>query len=105
MTDIPLMKAHSMTRKPPYRGSGRNDVWFAGSGLIALVIWGVANHADAHEDEGPRWSANVAVAAIAASLALGFMIGRRQGASARAANERALAAERANRHALDQVLI
>ena len=42
---------------------------------------------------------------IAASLALGFMIGRRQGASARAANERALAAERANRHALDQVLI
>ncbi len=62
MTDIPLMKAHSMTRKPPFRGSGRNDVWFAGAGLIALMIWGVASHADAQEAEGPRWSANVAVA-------------------------------------------
>ncbi len=42
---------------------------------------------------------------IAVSLALGFMIGRRHGASARAANEQALATERANRHALDHVLI
>ena len=62
MTDIVLMKAHSMTRKPPFRGSGKNDVWFAGGCLVTLVIWGIASHADAQEAEGPQWSANAAVA-------------------------------------------
>lgn len=50
-----------MTRKSRFRASGKNDVWFAGGCLIALVVWGIARHADAQEVEGPRWSANVAV--------------------------------------------
>jgi uncharacterized protein (TIGR02001 family) len=54
------MKAQSMTRKPSFRASGKNDVWFAGGCLIALVIWGIASHADAQEADGPQWSANVA---------------------------------------------
>lgn len=62
MTDIVLMKAHSMTRKPPFRGSDKNDVWFAGGCLITLVIWGIASRADAQAAEGPQWSANIAVA-------------------------------------------
>lgn len=49
-----------MTRKSSFRASGRNDVWFAGGCLIALVIWGIASHADAQEADGPQWSANVA---------------------------------------------
>lgn len=61
MTDIHLMKAQSMTRKPPFKGSGKNDVWFAGACLAALVIWGIASHADAEEAEGLKWSANAAV--------------------------------------------
>ena len=62
MTDILLMKAQSMTRKSPFKGSGKNDVWFAGACLIALVVWGLASHADAQDAERPRWSANGAVA-------------------------------------------
>ncbi|GAA0627250.1 TorF family putative porin [Brevundimonas kwangchunensis] len=50
-----------MTRKSRFRASGANDVWFAGACLVALVVWGVASHAEAQDAEGPQWSANVAV--------------------------------------------
>lgn len=51
-----------MTRKSRFRASGKNDIWFAGACLVALVVWGIASQADAQEAEGPQWSANVAVA-------------------------------------------
>jgi uncharacterized protein (TIGR02001 family) len=50
-----------MTRKNHLKTSARNDVWFAGACLVALVVWGVASHADAQEATGPQVTANVAV--------------------------------------------
>jgi uncharacterized protein (TIGR02001 family) len=51
-----------MIRNTRFKAAGRNDVWFAGACLAALVVWGIASHADAQEATGPQWSANVAAA-------------------------------------------
>ncbi|MFA4892478.1 TorF family putative porin [Brevundimonas sp.] len=65
-----------MTRKTYLKSSGRNDVWFAGACLVALVVWGIASNADAQvadpataqnpsqavaEPSGPAIAWNVAV--------------------------------------------
>lgn len=57
-----------MTRRSRFKAVGRNDIWFAGACLAALVIWGVASRADAQtagpaatEPSGPEIAWNVAV--------------------------------------------
>lgn len=58
-----------MTRKSHLKASGSNDVWFAGACLVALVVWGIAGHAEAQTAEpdtavaastGPEIAWNVA---------------------------------------------
>lgn len=52
-----------MTRKPRFKAAGRNDLWFAGVCLSALVVWGIASRADAQtaEPSSPSIAWNVAV--------------------------------------------
>lgn len=53
-----------MTRKPPFEAGGRNDLWFAGACLVALVVWGAASRADARtvaEPSGPVLAWNAAI--------------------------------------------
>ncbi len=38
-----------MSRKPRLKVSGSNDAWFAGGCLIAIIVFGVASHADAQD--------------------------------------------------------
>lgn len=58
-----------MTRKSQLKASGSSDVWFAGACLVALVVWGIAGHAEARTPEpdtavaassGPQIAWNVA---------------------------------------------
>lgn len=52
-----------MTRKSRFKAAGRNDLWFAGSCLVALVVWGIASQADAQtaaEPSSPSIAWNVA---------------------------------------------
>lgn len=45
-----------MVLKTRFKASGRNDIWLASAAVIALVVCGIASHADAQEVSG-----NVAV--------------------------------------------
>lgn len=38
-----------MTRKSRFKAAGRNDLWFAGACLAAVVVWGIASRADAQD--------------------------------------------------------
>ena len=52
-----------MTRKSRFKAAGRNDLWFAGACLAALVVWGIASRADAQaaaEPSSPSIAWNVA---------------------------------------------
>lgn len=52
-----------MTRKPRFKAAGRNDLWFAGVCLSALVVWGIASRANAQtavEPSSPSIAWNVA---------------------------------------------
>ena len=52
-----------MTRKSRFKAAGRNDIWFAGACLAALVVWGIASQADAQvaaEPSSPAIAWNVA---------------------------------------------
>jgi uncharacterized protein (TIGR02001 family) len=52
-----------MTRKSRFKAAGRNDLWFAGTCLIGLVVWGIASNADAQtvaEPSSPSIAWNVA---------------------------------------------
>lgn len=52
-----------MTRKPRFKAAGRNDIWFAGTALLGLVVWGIASEADAQavaEPSNPSIAWNVA---------------------------------------------
>ena len=42
-----------MTRKKRLKASGSNDAWFAGTCLVAVIVWGVASNADAQEAPDP----------------------------------------------------
>jgi uncharacterized protein (TIGR02001 family) len=50
-----------MNRKHTFKAAGRNDLWFSGVCIAALIVIGVAGQARAQEVVGPRVSWNVAL--------------------------------------------
>jgi len=41
------VKVPAMPRKSRLKASGSNDAWFAGACLVAIIVFGIASHADA----------------------------------------------------------
>ncbi|ADL02546.1 conserved hypothetical protein [Brevundimonas subvibrioides ATCC 15264] len=56
----PFLKAPSMSRKSRFKASGSNDALFAGACLVAIVVFGIASHADA-QTTPPEVAWNVAI--------------------------------------------
>ncbi len=54
-----FLKAPSMSRKSRFKTSGSNDALFAGVCLVAIVVFGIASHADAQTQ--PDVAYNVAI--------------------------------------------